>query len=172
MTADTQTDTSPSGLAPITDPDTLRDAEGVEFHADTDVAPPEAVEQMAEAEDMAIVGVENEAGEVLLRRLTDTCSWKLPVALVEEGEDYAAAISDHVTETIGALELDAVEGVWHVDVRTEDGEQTASRTFVVFSGTLDDTDLSVPDDGVTEAGWFDELPENGSALPGTELFID
>jgi hypothetical protein len=172
MTIDPHVDSSPTGFEPITDPDSLRSEEEIEFHDDTDVVPAETVEQLSEADDMAIVGVENDDGEVLLRRLTDTCSWKVPVTTVSDGEDFAAAIRDHVTETIDALELDGLEGVWRIAVESENGEQTASRTFVVFNGTLENDDFSVPEDGVTDWDWFDEMPDNGSALPGTDLFID
>lgn len=165
---DKQTDTAP-GVEPITDHESLRGR--VPFHEETDVVPAETVESLAAAENMAIVGVTNDAGEVLLRRLTPTCSWKLPVALVDEGEEYAAAIREHVTETVGGIDLRAVEGVWHVDARTEDGAATATRAFVVFSGTLDEETIQLPADGVEEAGWFDELPEEAGGLPGTELFL-
>lgn len=156
-------------VGPITDLESLRGR--VPVHEDTDVAPAEAVESIAEAEDMAIVGVTNDGGEVLLRRLTPTCSWKLPVALVDDGEDYAAAIRDHVAETIGPVAITDVEAVWQIDVRTEDGTETASRSFVVFSGDLATETLEPPADGVEETGWFEELPDDGSELPGTELFI-
>lgn len=165
---DQQTDTAP-GVEPITDHESLRGR--VPFHEETDVAPAETVESLAAAEDMAIVGITNDAGEVLFRRLTPTCSWKLPVALVGESEEYAAAIREHVTETIGGIDLRAVEGVWHVDARTEDGAAAASRTFVVFSGTLENETIQVPADGVEEAGWFDDRPEEASSLPGTDLFL-
>ncbi|PSQ55028.1 hypothetical protein BRD22_10615 [Halobacteriales archaeon SW_8_68_21] len=172
MTVDPHANSSPTGLEPITDPDSIRGREGIEFHDDSDVVPAEAVERLTDADDMAIVGVENNDGAVLLRRLTDTCSWKLPVITVGDAEEFATAIRDHVTETIDALELSGIEGVWRVAVESEDGERTAARAFVVFSGTLESDDLSVPEDGVTDAGWFDEIPENGSSLPGTDLFVD
>jgi hypothetical protein len=78
---------------------------------------------------------------------------------------------EHVTETVGGIDLRAVEGVWHVDARTEDGAATAARAFVVFSGTLDEETIQLPADGVEEAGWFDELPEEAGGLPGTDLFL-
>lgn len=158
-----------TNVGPITDPESLRGH--VPIHEDTDVAPAETVEAIDEAEDMAIVGITNDAGEVLLRRLTPTCSWKLPVALVADGDEYAAAIRDHVTETIGSTELHAVEGVWRIDVRTRNGTDTASRSFVVFSGSLVEESLRPPADGVVDAGWFEALPEDGGELPGTDLFL-
>lgn len=172
MTSDTDKDASQSAVAAISDPTAFHEVADVPVHKDTDVAPPDVVNQLADAPDMAIVGVENDDGAVLLRRLTDTCAWKLPVATVEEDEAYGAAVRDHVTETIGALELEAVEGVWSVDVRSEDGDRTASRTFAVFSGTLAWAELSPPADGVAEAGWFEKLPESAEELPGTDRFFD
>lgn len=173
-------DTSPSEtvVEPIVDHETLRGRDDVAYHDETDVVDAETVEWMADAADLAAVGVTNDDGELLLRRQTDTCSWKVPVATVGTDEDFAAAISTHVRESIGFdLELDAVEGVWDISVRTEDGEQTASRAFVTFSarpisGGYDLDAVTPTGDAVEEAGWFETLPEDASEIPGTGLFVD
>ena len=132
---------------------------------------------MAAADDMSAVGITNGDGDLLLRRLTDTCAWKLPVATIGPDEDFAAAITDHVHETIGFdLELDGIAGVWDVTVQTEDGSRSASRAFVTFSATpaSDTYDLdavSPAGDPVAEADWFEALPDNSQAIPGTEEFL-
>ena len=97
---DQQTDTAP-GVEPIVDHESLRGR--VPFHKETDVVPAETIESLAAAEDMAVIGVTNDAGEVLLRRLTPTCSWKLPVALVDGGEDYTAATASTSPRRSGEL---------------------------------------------------------------------
>lgn len=158
-------------VAPLTDPASLRGT-GI-FHEETDTAPAEAVDSLADLADVAAVGIEHD-GEVLLRRLTETCAWKLPVATVADGEDYVRAIREQVQGALGPVEVRTVEGVWRVRVRAADADRTAARTFVVFRGTLaehvDPGAIPVPADGVHDAGWFDALPEDAETVPGTDRF--
>lgn len=161
-------------VAPLTDPETLRD-QVEHVHEITDTVPASVVEEVAALDDMAAVGVTTDDG-VLLRRLTDTCAWKLPVATVGDGEDYVAAIREQVRSALGPVELDAAVGLWQFVLTAEAGGETTSRTFVVFAGTLGaDTDpgtLPAPDAGAHDVGWFSTLPENGDEIPGTTLFLD
>lgn len=170
------TDPTPTDVEPIFDPESLRDDPDVPFHEERDVIEPKMMEEFAALPDLAGVGIENRDGDVLLRRATDTCSWKIPVVPVDPDEDFAGRIIEHVRETIGFdVELDAVEGVWTVDLRTEDETRTASRTFVIFSASAAsyDLDAATPTgDAVEEAGWFDALPEGADEIPGTGLFVD
>ena len=177
MTANTHSDASET-LAPITDADALRNREDVSVHENVDTVPGEVVDQLAEMPDLASVGITNDDGQVLLRRLTETCSWKVPTASVAPDEDFAAAIRVQVLETIGlTVELPSVAGVWDITVQAADGERTASRTFVVFEGTVTDDDYDLDDatpagDPVVAADWFDALPEGADEVPGTDLFVD
>ncbi|WP_121743733.1 NUDIX hydrolase [Natronorubrum halophilum] len=169
---------SPTAIEPIIDHESLRERDDVPFHEETDVVDAEIVEQVAALADLAGVGITNRDGEVLLRRLTDTCSWKIPVAPVGPEEDFATAIAAHISKTIGlAVALDAIEGVWDISVRTDNGTQTASRAFVIFSASAvsgtDDLEAATPEgDAVEAADWFDELPDGADEIPGTGLFID
>lgn len=168
----------PTTVEPIIDHESLRDNDDVPFHEPTNVVDAEVVEQVADLPDLAGVGITNHDGDLLFRRLTDTCSWKIPVETVEPEADFATAITDHVRETIGfTVELDAVECVWDIRVQTEDEERTASRAFVTFSaspvsGTYDLEAATPEGDPVEDAGWFDELPDGADEIPGTDLFID
>lgn len=160
----------------VTDPEVLRDREGVPFHEETVVADAETVETVADLDDMAPVGVTNAAGEVLAMRITDTCSWKIPTSSVDPDEAFAAAARDWVAENAGIdVELDGPEAVWHRRFEAEDGERTASRYFVVYGGTPTADDPTVPTadapDPATEAGWFDSLPAGATEVPGTDLFL-
>jgi hypothetical protein len=165
-------------IGPIVDHETLREHDDVPYHDETDVVDTDTVEWMADADDMAAVGVTNGEGDLLLRRLTETCAWKIPVETVDSDDDFAAAITDHVRETIGFdLELDGIAGVWDVTVRTEDGSQSASRAFVTFSatpaaGAYDLDAVSPAGDPVVASDWFGALPENAQTIPGTESFLD
>jgi hypothetical protein len=172
------TNQSTTALGPIRDHESLRDQDGVPFHEDRDVVDREHVEQLASLADLAGVGVTSSDGELLLRRLTDTCSWKLPVATVGPDEDFVAAVTDHVRETIGFdLELDGIAGVWDIQLRTADGEQTASRAFVTFgaspaSGQYDLAAATPEGEAVEAADWFAELPDGADRIPGTDEFLD
>jgi hypothetical protein len=177
MTANSPSDASET-LAPVTDADALRDREDVPVHENVDTVPEEVVDQMGDLPDLASVGITNDDGEVLLRRLTETCSWKIPMASVAPDEDFAAAIRVQVLSTIGlSVELASVAGVWEITVQSADGERTAARTFVVFEGrvTDDDYDLDAATpagDPVEAADWFDDLPEGADDVPGTDQFVD
>ena len=163
-------------LEPLTDLDRLRDRDDVPFHREEDTVPGTVVDDVADLPDLASVGIRNDRGEVLLRRLTDTCRWKLPTASVASGEDFVAAAREHVPETLG-LRVDlTLAGVWEVHLTATDGDRTATRAFVVFEGPPVDgayeVDTAAATDPVEEAGWFAELPEDADEIPGTHRFLD
>ncbi|WP_265111356.1 NUDIX hydrolase [Halosolutus halophilus] len=167
-------------VEPIVDPASLRDRDDVPFHEDTDTVDRAALDELAALEDLVVVGVTNERGAALLRKLTPDCAWKLPLVHVEPGDAYDDAARRAVETVVGLdVELDAIEGVWRFEARLEGGERTATRHFVVFSATpangTDVADLATSDSGEdvpADVGWFDELPDDAERAPGTELFFD
>lgn len=165
-------------IEPIVDHRSLRNHDDIPFHEDTDIVDADTVEQMSELGDLAAAGITNPAGAVLFRQATETCSWKLPVASVAPGDDYAAELREHVRETIGfRLSLDDIVGVWEFTARTEDGEQTASRAFVTFdtspaSGSYDLADATPKGEPVAAAEWFSSPPEEAALIPGTNRLLD
>jgi hypothetical protein len=175
-TADT--DSATTTLGPILDHESLRDRDAVPFHEDRDVVDAEVIDQLQSMDDLAGVGITNDDGDLLFRRLTDTCSWKIPVATVDPEEDFAAEIVEHVRETIGfSLELDGIAGVWDIRLRTADGERTASRAFVTFSaspaaGHYDLAAATPAGEPVEAAGWFGDLPSEADEIPGTGVFLE
>ncbi|WP_323173771.1 hypothetical protein [Natrialba sp. PRR66] len=168
----------PTAAGPVIDYESLRNHDDVPFHERTNVVDEELVEQVTALADLAGAGITNPDGDLLFRRLTDTCAWKIPVATVAPEEDFAAAITTHIRETIGfTVTLDAIEGVWDIRLRTEDGTKTASRGFVIFSASpvsgSYDLEAATPEgDPVEDAGWFDDLPAEADEIPGTERFLD
>lgn len=163
---------APTEIDAITDLETLRARSDVPVRRETDVVDRETLETVAELDNMAVTGVTDEAGAVLLMRVTETCGLKPPSASVAPGDDYAAAAREWV-ETQAGLEiaLDAVEGVWDLEVRLEDGDRTARRSFVLLSATP----VTDPGDAEPEAyhtGWYDELPEEAVEPPGSRLLFD
>ncbi len=171
-------DSSPTAIEPIVDHESLRDRDDVPFHEDRNVVDPAVIEQVADLPDLAGVGITNPDGDVLFRRLTATCSWKIPVATVPPEADFAAAITEHVRDTVGfSLELEAIEEVRDVRLTSSDGDRTAERAFVIFEGapvtdTSDLATLTPEGDAVEEAGWFADLPEEADEIPGTHAFLE
>ncbi|PSP17389.1 hypothetical protein BRC62_04830 [Halobacteriales archaeon QH_10_67_13] len=161
-------------VTPLTDPETLADR-AVDFGRETNDLPAEVVKRVAALDDMAAVAVESD-GKLLLRRLTETCSWKFPVVTVGDGEDYVAALREQVRAAVGPIELERVVTVREITVRSDESDRTASRTFVTFTGRLnagtEPVELPVPEDGAHEVGWFAELPDEADELPGTAAFFD
>lgn len=165
----------------ITDPESLRGRDDVAIHEDAERVDGETFDLVADLDNMAVVGVTNDDGEVLLMRVTEDCELKVPTASVAPGEDYAEAARQWVRAQTGfAIELDALEAAWHYEARHEDEERVASRYFVVFSASpaTDGTDIDDPaidglEDGDAEAiEWFAELPDDAAEAPGTRLFFD
>lgn len=161
---------------PITDPESLR--ETVPFHEDAEVVDEETFEQIAKLGDLTPIGVENAAGEVLVARVEDDCTLKIPCGSPDPGEDYAAAAVRWVEQLTGlAVELDGIEGVWRYEARQEGTDRVASRYFVVFAGSVDTDGREAPTDDVpaedrpAELHWVSDLPEAAVEPPGTELFF-
>lgn len=180
MTTDSPKETSETAtVESITDPESLRDRDDVPFYENTNVADEEMLDVLDDLDDVAVVGITNEDGAVLLRKLTEDCSWKPPMIPVASDEEYAATARRTVAENTGlTVELDALEGVWRYEDRLEDGERTATRSFVVFSASPspdepDGTVDSIPEENDLAAGeWVDELPADADEPPGTRLFFD
>lgn len=163
-------------VGPITDHESLR-ARDVPFHEEEDVVDRETVERLSELDDMAVAGVENESGEVLVMRVTEECAWKPPSASVPPGSDYAATARRWVADRAGVeVEIDRIAGVWCFTVRTERGDDEATRNFVVFecspaNGAGSTADTS--DGGNAEAvDWVRELPDDAERPPGSELVFE
>ncbi|WP_049921467.1 NUDIX hydrolase [Halopiger djelfimassiliensis] len=162
----------PSAIDAITDLETLRARSDVPVHEEINVVDRETVETVAELNNMAVTGVSDDTGAILLMRVTGTCGLKPPSASVAPGDDYAAAAREWVETQAGfEIDLDAVEGVWDHKVRPEDGDRTARRSFVVFSATPV-TDPSDAEPEADDTGWYDELPAEAVEPPGWQAFFD
>ncbi|ADQ69434.1 hypothetical protein C499_12710 [Halogeometricum borinquense DSM 11551] len=168
----TEETTESTAIGPITDLDALRDA-GVPFFEETDTVEEAQFELLDNLDDLAPVGVVNEDGEVLVMRVSEDCTPKIPSAAVEPGEDYAAVAQQWVRQQAGIdVTLDGVEGVWTVTVRLEDEAREATRNFVVFAATPETGDAAVHEGDAFEADWYAELPDDAADVPGTNRFFD
>lgn len=176
MTAQPPGDTTDAGtVEAITDPESLRGRDGVAFHEDADTVDEEAFAFVDDADDMAPVGITNDDGAVLLMRVDEDCSRKIPSVEVGPGEEYGRAAREWVEEQAGIdVELDAVEAVWRYEARLEGEERAATRYFVVFGATpASGEGTALADTHEAEAvEWFEELPDDAVEVPGTWLFVD
>ncbi|WP_440770451.1 NUDIX domain-containing protein [Natronorubrum sp. DTA28] len=167
-----------STVESITDLERLRDRPDVQFHEETERVNSELFETLETLDDMAVVGVTNGDGDVLLMRVTEECALKVPTPEVGADEDYAAAARNWVESQAGLeITLDSLVGVWCHEARLEGTERTTTRAFVVFGATPE-----VDGDGIVETtaehpeahavGWFAELPDDAAVAPGTRRFFD
>lgn len=160
-----------SGPGPIYDPESLRDRTDVPFHENTETVDETTLDRLEAMDDMAPIGVTDEDGETLVMQVTETCDWKIPAASVGPGDDFAEAARQWVETNAGvAVELNAVEGVWHVEARSVDGDRTAERYFVVFGASPVGSRNAAGE--AVGTGWFTDLPADAVAVPGTDLFLD
>lgn len=128
-----------------------------------------------------VVGVTNDAGEVLLLVTADGDHAILPNCHVEDG-DWEGVARRTVEESTGVdIDLDGPELVRAVDHCLADEEDVRERTHHVVFGASplgDGTDASEPscDDPEWTAGWYDEVPvtfddADGDVLADIQRFL-
>jgi ADP-ribose pyrophosphatase YjhB (NUDIX family) len=159
----------------FTDPETLRERTDVLFRQDTRVVndPSEFNGREAWA-GMVVVGVVNDAGEVLL--VNAPHGWTLPVSPVEPGEEWAAVGRRWVAQKTGvAVDIDRPERVTRIAYRLAESEHRQTTGYdVVFRAEPENADAPesaetpmdhlnakrASDDGDEwDARWFDHVPE-------------
>lgn len=179
MTTDAADETAPTAAAEsIVDHETLRGLSDVPFHEETERVDSETFDTIDGLDDMAVVGVTNADGDVLLMRVTEDCALKLPTPEVAPDEDFAEAARAWVESQAGLeITLDSIEGVWCHEARLEGADRTATRAFVVFgaSPVADEDGTADTIAERTEAhavDWFAELSDDTAMAPGTRLFFD
>lgn len=173
--------TAPASVDPIIDHESLRDRSDVPVYDEADSVDDATVDTLAGLDDMAVVGVTNDDGDVLLLRVTADCELKVPTASVGPDEDYVDAARQWVESQAGfPISLETVEGMWQYEARSVETDRVATRTFVVFSASpaTDDTAGDEPaarrsDEPTADTvRWVDELPDEAVEPPGTRLFFE
>ncbi|WP_137286203.1 NUDIX domain-containing protein [Halorussus salinisoli] len=169
----------------FSDPEILRDRAGVRFtheeavhddrdHCNTDI------------DGRAVVGVTNDAGEVLLAVHREESVAMLPHGGVEPGDDWAAVARQTVEITTELpFEIDGVKVVREIDHFAKGEDEPHATTYgVVFHASLTGDPKSASaespshdDNEHWDADWFGEAPENtpeGFDLPEDDirLFVD
>jgi hypothetical protein len=164
------------------DPEATADRAGVDYsertytHEDTDHCE-------ADAAGRVVVGVTNDAGEVLLLVDRERSVAILPNSVVGPDEEWVAVARRTVAEFVDApVSIGDPECVRRVEHTAEDGETPHNVSHhVVFAGTIDADapDPVVDDETDWEAGWFAELPvtvdtdvdASGDALADIQQFL-
>lgn len=111
---------------------------------------------------VTIAAAIDDEGRVLLIYDEDDDSWVIPGGTVQPGESLQEAVVREVQEEAG-VEIAPERPHSFVDVVTTDGEREMGFNVVGFGAeplsTTVGTDLGVDDESITDAAWFEELPE-------------
>ncbi|WP_435181892.1 hypothetical protein [Halorussus sp. AFM4] len=168
----------------LTDPERLRDREGVRFTEET-VVREDRDHCATDVAGRAVVGLTDGAGAVLLAIHETDAVGMLPHGPVDPGEDWAEVARDTVELVTGVpFELDGVEVVRGLDHVAEDEDEPHASTYnVVFRASLADeaaraTDPSLDENDHWNADWFDSVPDDllpddgGRVADDVRLFVD
>lgn len=174
-------------IDPVTDPAALRDRDGVDVRQRTETVGPgdfeAAGDDLADVAGWVVVGVENDAGAVLLMDDGDH-GWTLPAAPVDPDEDWVAAGRDLVEGlTDATVAVVKPERVRRLDYEREGGDGRGSDDHVVVhhvvfraesvTGEPAADEPVVGCDTAVEVGWFDALPAGveGTVADDARLFL-
>ncbi|WP_396612648.1 hypothetical protein ACH9L7_05065 [Haloferax sp. S1W] len=125
----------------------------------------------------AIVGVTNDAGELLLRIHQESGAGVLPNVKITAADDYVAEAVRAVNEQTGIdVEVESIERcrLAEHDVEGEDTSIDATTHVVLSASPVSDDDPHSETDGVT-AEWRDAVPDANGDHPADDdvrLFIE
>ena len=178
-----QTDRTESLESPA-DPETLLDREGVEFIEKPSEEHEHHFEMYEPIQGVAIVGVTNDADEVLLLVDREAGHAVLPYAKVDPDEDWATVARRKTEELTGvAVSLDGTERVRRKQYRPEEGGDDRETTGydVVFSASPVGDEAATAavgtcEDNHWEAAWVDGIPADvdadGDVADDIRLFVE
>lgn len=169
----------------LADPSSLRDEDGVSFDVENQYAGAAAYEQarerFADEDGVAVVGVTNDAGEVLLADTEQGSGWLPPGKRVDAGGDWVEFGREAVAEQAGVdVKITDVERVQRMNFRVDDADDDReTTTYVVYLAASPADSESVgepglPDEDAPAAEWFDGVPEDVDEGHGDDVrvFLD
>ena len=162
----------------LTDPETLRDRDDVEFLD----GPPETHQSHFEIYEsiagMAIAGVTDPDGRLVLLEHGQVDRPALSYTQVDPGEDFVAAARDVVAAGTGIeASIDELLRVRRCTYRSEDGEETTGYDVVFAASPVGDGDIDPEAGHDWTASWRDpatlDLPddEDNDVLNDIRLFL-
>ena len=150
------------------DPETLRERPGVPFREETERIDPDVEgvrADLATLDSHVVVGVTNDAGEVLLMDDGEH-GWTLAAVPVETGDDWLAAGRSGVAElTDICVTIDRAERVRRVDyhVGDETDPHVTVYSVVVRAAPVTGRPVApspiIAGEPIPDVGWFDAVPE-------------
>lgn len=171
MTDSTSADPTES----LTDPESYRAADGVDYYEAEDDS---HFEMNRDTAGVAAVGVTNADGAVALVEFEPATM--IPHARVEPGGDFAQAAHDAADDLLGVeIALDDLVRVRRNVSSPDDRDEEAIAYDVVFAATPATENLPDADDvqscQAEATSWFDSIPDDlpdGGVRADAELFID
>jgi hypothetical protein len=160
MTAEITDD--PTADATLSDPTTLLDREDVDVRDRHETADDEQFADHESWAGMAVVGITDDDGRLLLLRHEDDDHAILPHRPVEPGDDYAAVAREAAAEAADLqVTLDSVERVRRVEFSHADDDARTTRRFdVLFRASLDGDGTPTSERDCWTATWAREVPDN------------
>ena len=158
----------------LTDPETLRHRDGVEYLATTE---DDHFGQDEGVAGVAVVGLTNADGALAFATFEEVTI--LPHAVVETGDDYAAVAREAAADLLG-VDVDLDDVVRVREKASPSGDSDGVAYVVVFAaspagdGVLPDA-ADVPSCRAESTGWFDRVPEDlqtGEMREDARLFVD
>lgn len=165
----------------LRDPAALHSRANVAYREEDTENEPDAFEYFEGIDGLAVVGVTNDDGAVLL--MDSPHGWRLPYGPVGAEADWVAA-SERIGEELtgAATTITGVERVNHVArTHAEDGRTTTSFDVVLRAAPVAGTPVSAdPGFGPWEdlnVQWFDDVPEDayrehGDVVDDIRLFLE
>lgn len=171
VTDSTQT-SDPTG-APLTDPSTLRDVDGVDYRTIERTDDADHFEHHGGIAGFAAVAVTDPAGDLALAKMSR--GWMLPHAAVEPDEDFVDVAHRAADDLLGLdVTIERVARARRRQCRLDDSDLETVVHDVVFEATPAD-DPALPDAADVQScqadalAWFDHVPET---TPDNEIRED
>lgn len=160
----TPDDANPTdGIDSLTNPETFTELDGVQINDEVQVVSEAEFERRDTWGGVAVIGVTDENGDLLLAKFADGHGWMLPNGPVEPGDDYVAAATHWAEVMTGvSVTVDDIDRIRRRHYQTEDGRETIGH-HVIFQGSpVEGTAVAenpgLPQQDIETVSWFAHPP--------------